>query len=287
MSSPSMSDGLPPPDPSQRDHYEPEPKVERAPEYERLRRVLLAVGGLAMVVFAVALGALVLRGGSDDTQTQGEAGTAPALSQAPPAANPTSIPADSSQTAAPVTTSAAVVPGATTATGEAPTATTAVGTATAAPPADATTTAAPPKTVAPVTTLGNDPSAQAVATAQAFLNALADGRWNDARVLNPGRHESDAFLQTQYGPLENATVIPARMTPEPAGRYDMRFGIVAHESQPTGHQTVLMCSHWQVDVPDHTIVRIASARLRVESGYVDAGALSQELTTTCASLPLK
>jgi hypothetical protein len=158
---------------------------------------------------------------------------------------------------------------------------------TSAPSAAASTTAVPPKTVAPATTLGNDSSAQAVATAQAFLNALADGRWNDARVLNPGRHESDAFLQTQYGPLENATVIPARMTPESSGRYDMRFGIVAHETQPTGHQTVLMCSHWQVDVPDRTIVRIASARLRVEPGFVDPSALSQELTSTCASLPLK
>jgi hypothetical protein len=279
-----MSDGLPPPDPSQRNHYEPEPKVERPPEYERLRRVLIAVGGLAMVVFAVALGALVLRGGSDDTQ-QGAAGTSPALSAAPPAANTTSIPADSSATAAPVTTAAGVGPGAATATSGAPNATTAAGTATTPP--SAASTAVPPKTVAPATTLGNDPSAQAVATAQAFLNALADGRWNDARVLNPGRHETDAFLQTQYGPLENATVIPARMTPEPSGRYDMRFGIVAHESQPTGHQTVLMCSHWQVNVPDHTIVRIASARLRVEAGYVDPSALSQELTTTCASLPLK
>jgi len=285
MSSPSMSDGLPPPDPSQRNHYEPEPKVERPPEYERLRRVLIAVGGLAMVIFAVALGALVLRGGSDDTQPQGDAGTAPALSP-PPAANPTPSPDDSSGIAAPVTTAATAAPGATTATGEAPTGTTAAATATTAA-AGAAATAVPPKTVAPATTLGNDPTSQAVATAQAFLNALADGRWNDARVLNPGRHESDAFLQTQYGPLENATVIPARMTPESSGRYDMRFGIVAHESQPTGHQTVLMCSHWQVDVPDHTIVRIASARLRVEPGYIDPTALSQELTATCASLPLK
>ncbi len=261
-----MSDGapdtlvsLPPPDPSQRNQYEPEPRPQRPPEYERLRRVLLAVGGIAMLVFAVGLGAFVLRDDGDQSRPEGASGTAPPVTDALATRPSLTTVAPSAGVPAPVTTPNVA-------------ATTAV-------------TTSPASTSAPSASTAG--TAGAVATAQAFLNALADGRWNDARVLNPGRNESDALLQTEYGPLENATVVPARLTPEGAGRYDIRFGIVSHENQPTGHQTVLMCSHWQVDVPDHTIVRISSARLRVEGGYVDPVARAKELSATCASLALK
>jgi hypothetical protein len=162
---------------------------------------------------------------------------------------------------------------------------------TAAPPTATSTTSAAtsaPTTAAPVTgtsTTSPDTSTSAVATAQALLDALADGRWNDARVLNPGRNETDAFLQSQYGPLEQATIVPAKITPVSAGRFDLRFGIVAHEAQPTGQQTVLMCSHWQVDVATKTVQRISSVRLRVEGGYVQPGPVSAELSSTCQSVP--
>jgi hypothetical protein len=260
-----VSDGLPPPDPSQRNQYEPEPKLPHPAEYERLRRVLIAIGGIAMVVFAIGLGAFVLRDNPDNSRPEG-VGTAPASSDTagvagslPPVASSGSAPAAPPGEGATTTTAASVATG-------------------------ATTTSSP---LAAASSSTHDGSSSAVATAQAFLNALADGRWSDARALNPGRNESDATLQTEYGPLENATIIPARLTAESAGRYDLRFGIVAHEAQPTGHQTVLMCSHWQVDVPDHTILRIASARVRVEGGYVDPTARAKELSATCAALPLK
>jgi hypothetical protein len=135
--------------------------------------------------------------------------------------------------------------------------------------------------------VATDPAARAVATTQALLDAFADGRWNDARTLNPGRNETDAFLQQAYGPIESATAIPAVVTPVNGGEYDVRFGIVAHENQPTGRQTVLMCSHWKVDVEAQTVERLDSARIRVESGYVDPEARSGELSSVCATLPLR
>ena len=126
-----------------------------------------------------------------------------------------------------------------------------------------------------------------MATAQALADALADGRWNDARILNPGGDQSDAFLQTMYGPIEEATLVPAAVAPLRDDRYDLRVGIVAHENQPTGHQTVLMCSHWQVDLDTKTVLRIASARLRVEGGYADPSSRASELSAACASIPLE
>jgi hypothetical protein len=166
-------------------------------------------------------------------------------------------------------------------------ATTASGGATTLAPTVAPTTATTAATTPPAapTSAADDLSTRAVATAQALLDALADGRWNDARTLNPGRDESDAFLQQQYGALEQATIVPARVTPEANGLYDLRFGIVAHEAQPTGEQTVLMCSHWQVDLPTRTVQRIASTRLRVEGGYVDAAPIAPELSSTCQAVP--
>jgi len=258
-----MSD-LPPPDPSQRNLYAPEPPIGGDPAGDdRLRRILVIVGGIAMVVFAIGLGLVVLRDdGPDDS----------------PGAPASSMPADSTagDSTAPVTTAAAATQPPSTVPGSgAPTTVTTVATATTATTAATSTTAA------------SDPATQAVATAQALLNAFADGRWNDARTLNPGRNETDAFLQQAYGPIESATVIPAAVTPVNGGEYDVRFGIVAHENQPTGPQTVLMCSHWQVNVEAQTIQRLDSARIRVESGFVDPKTRSGELSSVCATLPLR
>ena len=275
-----MSGDLPPPDPSQRNHYEPEPQYASGPpSYDRLRRTLIAVGGVAMVVFAIGLGLVVLRDSGDGSRPNSSAGTAPAN-----VTEPTAPPRTEGPTSA---ASAAAVPS------SAPVPTTAATAGTSTVPSAAPTTAVTvtsPTTAAaapPALTPAPDPAVNVVATAQALLDVFADGRWNDARSLNPGRNESDAFLQTAYGPIVDATIIPAAVTPVSSGRYDVRFGIVSHENQPSGQQTVLMCSHWQVNVDAKTIVRVDSARLRVESGFVAPQTRANELSSVCASLPLK
>ncbi len=273
-----MSGDLPPPDPSQRNLYGPDGPYspEQPPSYDRLRRVLIAVGGLVMVIFAIGLGFIVLRDNGSGpsssptgTAPQAESGSVtstahPATSTAPPAS-------------AAATTAVVTVP----ATAASPT--TAAASATTAAPV---TTAAPtsPATAPPATAPSEE--AKALATAQALLDALANGQWSAARTLNPGRNESDAFLQNAYGPMEQATIVPAAVKPLSADRFDMRIGIVSHEAQPAGQQTVLLCSHWQVDAATRTVVRLASTRLRVEGGYVDPSTVSGELTSTCATVPL-
>jgi len=268
-----MSGDLPPPDPSQRNLYGPDGPYspEQPPSYDRLRRVLIAVGGLVMVIFAIGLGFVVLRDNgsgpsSSPTGTAPQAESGSVTSAARPATSTASPPS-----AAP-TTAVVTIP------------------ATAAP----TTTVAPPTTAAPTSpatapspqTTAPSEEAKALATAQALLDALANGQWSAARTLNPGRNESDAFLQQAYGPMEQATIVPAAVKALSPDRFDMRLGIVSHEAQPAGQQTVLLCSHWQVDAASQTVVRLASTRLRVEGGYVDPSAVSGELTSTCATVPL-
>jgi hypothetical protein len=268
-----MSGDLPPPDPSQRNLYGPDGPYspEQPPSYDRLRRVLIAVGGLVMVIFAIGLGYVVLRDNgsgpsSSPSGTAPEAESGSVTSAARPATS-TAPPPSAAPTTAVVTIPAT-----------APPTTTAAPSTTTAPTSAAT--APPPQTTVP------SEEAKAIATAQALLDALANGRWNDARTLNPGRNESDAFLQNAYGPIEQATIVPAAVTPLTADQFDMRIGIVSHEAQPAGQQTVLLCSHWQVDAARQTVVRLASTRLRVEGGYVDPSAVSGELTSTCATVPL-
>jgi hypothetical protein len=119
--------------------------------------------------------------------------------------------------------------------------------------------------------------------AQQLGDALAAGQWDAARALNPGRNESDAFLQQEYGPLVRTTIVPATVIDAGGGRFDLRIGLVAHEEQPTGQQSVLMCAHWKVDVPASTVARMSFNRLRVEPGFVDPAARAAELRTTCAA----
>ncbi len=267
-----MSGDLPPPDPSQRNTYGPDGPYspEQPASYDRLRRVLIAVGGVVMVIFAIGLGFIVLRDNgsgpsSSPTGTAPQAESGSVTSTAHPATS-TAPPASAAGTTAVVT-----IP-----------ATAAAAPTTAAP---ATTAAPTSPATAPPTTAPSE-EAKALATAQALLDALANGQWNAARTLNPGRNESDAFLQNAYGPIEQATIVPAAVKPLSADRFDMRIGIVSHEAQPAGLQTVLLCSHWQVDAAAQTVVRLASTRLRVEGGYVDPSAVTGELTSTCATVPL-
>ena len=269
-----MSGDLPPPDPSQRNLYGPDGPYspEQPASYDRLRRVLIAVGGLVMVIFAIGLGFVVLRDNgsgpsSSPTGTAPQAESGSVTSAARPATS-TAPPASAAATTAVVTIPATRCR--------------------AAPPRPPRRRRPPrprARPRAPPTTAPSE-EAKALATAQALLDALANGQWNAARTLNPGRNESDAFLQNAYGPIEQATIVPAAVKPLSADRFDMRIGIVSHEAQPAGQQTVLLCSHWQVDAAAQTVVRLASTRLRVEGGYVDPSAVSGELTSTCATVPL-
>ena len=72
-----MPGEFPPPDPAQRDRYEPEPYAAEPATDELLRRVLMAVGGVIIVVFAAGLGLLVLRDNGDSSRPLGPMGTAP------------------------------------------------------------------------------------------------------------------------------------------------------------------------------------------------------------------
>src|SRR5262245_56417017 len=181
-----MSGDLPPPDPSHRNQYGPAGPYspEQPPSYDRLRRVLIAVGGLVMVIFAIGLGFVVLR------DNGGEPSSSPSGTAAAESGSVTSTPRP-----APSSTVVVTVPAGGAATTAAPTTVAAAPTTAAASTAPPTTSATTAATAPPPSSPTTVPSeqAKAVATAQALLDALASGRWNEARTLNPGRNESDAF----------------------------------------------------------------------------------------------
>ena len=290
----SMSGDLPPPDPSQRNLYEPGWSVppDRAAELRPAPPRPIAVGGIAMVVFAIGLGLVVLRDNGG--------GRAPARPRAPrpPRHEPppeTARPATAATASRPTTPTRLPPParGRCASTGRRTPTTTR---ATPHPPPPRrpppTTTPTPATTTAAAAArprLTPEPTAAAVATAQALLDAFANGRWNDARTLNPGRNESDAFLQSAYGPIEQATIVPAavdrreRWTATTCASASCRTRTSPPASRrcscaPTGRSTAQMTV-----VDRHQSRRLwTRARLRVERrdlrGYAKSSSEPAELT---------
>jgi hypothetical protein len=238
-------------------------------------RAIAIIAGVVLLIAGVIGFAMLAAGGEDERPDAAVASTTvePDRSTAP-ATEPENESAVTATTApeAAVTTTAA--PSTTVPATSAPAAT-----APTVPASPATVPAAPPTTAGPTVPTG---AQRAVAVAQRFGDALAAGRWDEARALNPGRGESDAFLQQEYGPLVRTTVVPVAVQDVGGDHFDLRLGLVAHEEQPSGRQSVLMCAHWNVDVAANTVTRLSFNRLRVEPGFVDPATRAAELRATCA-----
>jgi hypothetical protein len=190
-----------------------------------------------------------------------------------------------STTGAPSTSAPATTPAPTTA---APT--------TAAPTTEAPTT--PPTTAAPTSStvaasasivpgVGTTPDDEAALTgARTVAAALADGDWAAIRRLDPDEGRTDAQLETAYGPLTDVAIVPARIT-RANGQVDLRLGLVAHEDDPGGPATALLCAHWQYDPATRTVDRVSSVRLQLQPGHLDPATVAPDLARTCASYPLR
>jgi hypothetical protein len=283
-----MTSPWPSPDPSTRETTTPPP----APVLTAPRAIAVVAGAVLLVAGLVGLLALA---GDDEERPESAVATTelpeptdePTLTGQPPRTEPAEPGAG---TGAPATSAAAATTAATGATSPAaatvPTTATSAAAPTASSPGAAPAPPPPPATApapAPAPAPPAPQAQQAVALAQQLGDALAAGQWDAARALNPGRNESDAFLQQAYGPLVRTTVVPATVVDTGRGRFDLRIGLVAHEEQPSGPQSVLMCAHWKVDVPASTIDRLSFNRLRVEPGFVDPASRADELKTTCAT----
>ncbi len=262
-----MTSPWPAPDPST---MGASPSPPPAPFLTPPRAIAIVAGALVLILGAIGFAAL-----GDGEQERPDAAVASTDVEPEETAAPDTEPATAPSAAA--TTDPAT---------SAPVETTAPATSTAASTsaAPAPTAAPPPPAPAPVATPGPATGEQrAIALAQELGDALAAGRWDAARALNPGRDESDAFLQQEYGPLVRTTIVPATVRPVGGERFDLRLGLVAHEEQPTGRQSVLMCAHWNVNLAANTVTRLSFARLRVEPGFVDPASRAAELRTTCAA----
>jgi hypothetical protein len=278
-----MTSPWPSPDPSTRETSTPPP----APVLTAPRAIAVVAGAVLLVAGLVGLLALA---GDDEERPESAVATTelpeptdePTLTAQPPRTEPAEPGADS---VAPATTTAAAAtpPSSATSASAVTVPTPATSTAPPTPSAPGVAPAPPgPQAPAPAPAPPGPQAQQAVALAQQLGDALAAGQWDAARALNPGRNESDAFLQQAYGPLVRTTVVPAAVVDTGRGRFDLRIGLVAHEEQPSGPQSVLMCAHWTVDVPASTVNRLSFNRLRVEAGFVDPASRADELKATCA-----
>jgi hypothetical protein len=119
-----------------------------------------------------------------------------------------------------------------------------------------------------------------------MTGALAKGDWVAARALDPADRRSNRQLQTAYGAVTDATLIPARVR-RSGNTVDMRLGLVAHEDHPSGPQTAVMCVHWRANLATKTVHRISSARLRLLPGRLDPQMFADELKQVCATYPLR
>jgi len=199
------------------------------------------------------------------------------------------------------------VAAATTTTVRAATSATTTTSATTAAPTTATPTTAlptsealstPPPTPAPpsstvaasasiVPGVGTTPDDEAALTgARTVAAALADGDWAAVRRLDPDEGRTDAQLETAYGPLTDVAIVPARIT-RAHGLVDMRLGLVAHEDDPGGPATALLCAHWNYDPATQTVDRVSSTRLQLQPGRLDPASVAPDLARTCATYPLR
>jgi hypothetical protein len=128
-------------------------------------------------------------------------------------------------------------------------------------------------------------SEKALSAAGAVAAALADGDWAAARRLSPTDTRTDAELQAAYGTLTDVTLVPARVV-RSGNQADLRLGLVAHEDDPSGPATAVLCAHWVVNEATGTVDRISSARIRLDPGRIDPAPHAPELTRTCATYPL-
>jgi len=155
------------------------------------------------------------------------------------------------------------------------------------------TTATTVRTTAPAPTaaksVGTDATTtKAVNLAQQLATALADANWSSARTLSPTSSQTDAAYSKDYGDLTDSTVVPVNTTALGSGVYNVRMGLVAHETNSAGvRRTVLFCSHWDVDTATSTIKRVSGTRLKVVTGRVEVATVRAELLSSCASASLK
>jgi hypothetical protein len=124
--------------------------------------------------------------------------------------------------------------------------------------------------------------------AQQLATALADANWSTARTLSPTSSQTDAAYSKDYGDLTDSTVVPVSTSAAGNGVYNLRIGLVAHETSSAGvRRTVLFCSHWDVDTTTSTIKRVSGTRLSVATGRVEVATVRAELLASCASASLK
>lgn len=148
------------------------------------------------------------------------------------------------------------------------------------PPTTVTTDPAPPTTV---TTLPPQVDS-AVALAQRWATALANGDWPTARAIDPGKQSTtDSEMQDFYGGLASSTIVLVTGTPTSPTTTSLRIGYVAHEDIGTGPRTNIYCNTIDVDLANGTIAAGSQRKLTpvAHPGFVSPDQLEPEVLAGC------
>ena len=75
------------------------------------------------------------------------------------------------------------------------------------------------------------PAIAELLTMQALSNAFADERWDQVRVLEPGKaDETDETFAQGWRPLRRGFVYPVARSLDPDGTARWRLGLIGHET---------------------------------------------------------
>ena len=124
----------------------------------------------------------------------------------------------------------------------------------------------------------------AMGVVQSLATALADHDWDQARSIFSGLSQSDEQLQSEYGGLNESTVVVTGEIDGGNDTVDLTGAYVAWETVKGNQQTSIYCITWAVDPGDHEVINQSSAGSNNEdyqSGWVDPQSLESAVTGVC------
>jgi hypothetical protein len=124
----------------------------------------------------------------------------------------------------------------------------------------------------------------AMNVAQSLASALASHNWVQARSIFSGLTQSDDQLQSEYGGLDQSTVVVTSESHNGDGTVDLTGAYVAWETANGNQQTSVYCISWDVNPGSQQVVSQSADGPSLEdyqSGWADPQSMESVVTSQC------